>query len=105
MIALARMGTNQMRQLVRRTALRRVPREVLQRNVAVALGNTGDPEAVPALGELLASRFAIVRAHAAWALGQLATDAARTLLVAALAHETDSAVRAEITAAVSRTPG
>jgi len=102
LIALARLGTNQMRQLVKRTALRRVPREVLQRNVAIALGNTGDPAAVPALGELLASRFAIVRTHAAWALGQLG---ARALLDAALRVETDADVRAELTAAVSRTAG
>ncbi len=40
--ALAALGTNQMRHHVKRTALRRIPRDVLQRNVAVALGNTGD---------------------------------------------------------------
>jgi HEAT repeat protein len=50
---------------------------------------------------LLASRYAIVRAHAAWALGQLGDVAA---LEAALATETDPEVRAELTAAVSRTP-
>lgn len=101
LIALARLGTNQMRQLVKRTALRRVPREVLQRNVAIALGNTRDPAAIPAVAMLLASRYAIVRAHAAWALGQLGDVAA---LEAALATETDPEVRAELTAAVSRTP-
>ncbi len=105
LIALARMNTNQMRQLVRRTALRRVPREVLQRNVAIALGNAGDPDAVPVLGELLASRFSIVRLHAAWALGQLATPGARALLDGALDRETNAEVRAELTAAASRTPG
>ncbi len=100
LIALARLGTNQMRQLVKRTALRRVPREVLQRNVAIALGNTGDPAAIPALVELLASTYEIVRAHAAWALGQLGETAA---LAAALALETDPDVRSELSAAVSRT--
>lgn len=107
LVALARMNTNQMRQLVRRTALRRVPREVLQRNVAIALGNTGDPEAVPVLGELLGNRSAIVRAHAAWALGQFVarSSTARTLLDAALAGETDLDVRAELTAAASRSSG
>lgn len=102
LIALARMGTNQMRQLVRRTALRRVPREVLQRNVAIALGNTRDPAAIPALEHLLASRFPIVRSHAAWALGQLGAGA---ILDAHLAIETDPEVRAELTAAASRTTG
>ncbi len=100
LIALARMGTNQMRQLVKRTALRRVPREVLQRNVAIALGNTLDPAAIPALVDLLASNYAIVRAHAAWALGQLGALAP---LEATLAIETDPEVRTELRAAVSRT--
>lgn len=102
LIALARMGTNQMRQFVKRTALRRVPREVLQRNVAVALGNTGDPSAIPALQELLASPYPLVRAHAAWALGQLG---ATEILEAALVDEPDAITRDELTAAVSRTAG
>ncbi|MBA2541872.1 MAG: tRNA epoxyqueuosine(34) reductase QueG [Deltaproteobacteria bacterium] len=99
LIALARLGTNQMRQLVRRTALRRVPREVLLRNVAIALGNTGSAEAVTALVELLAHREPIVRSHAAWALGQLASDAARAALDAAALIETHPATLDEITSA------
>ena len=60
---------------MRRTALRRVPREVLLRNVAVALGNTGSPDALPALAALLGERAPLVRAHAVWALGQLGARA------------------------------
>jgi epoxyqueuosine reductase len=71
LIALASKGTNQLRQLVKRTALRRVSREVLLRNVAVALGNTGSPDAIPALAALLADRSPLVRAHAVWALRRL----------------------------------
>src|SRR5439155_1730959 len=71
LIALASKGANQLRQLVKRTALRRVSREVLLRNVAVALGNTGSADAVPALVALLAHRSPLVRAHAVWALGEL----------------------------------
>jgi len=71
LIALAGIGANQLRQLVKRTALRRISREVLLRNVAVALGNTGSPDAVPALVALLANRSALVRAHAIWALGHV----------------------------------
>jgi epoxyqueuosine reductase len=75
LIALAGKGANQLRQLVKRTAMRRVPREVMLRNVAIALGNTGDARAIPALVALLADRAPLVRAHAVWALGQLgATD-------------------------------
>ncbi len=68
---LARAGTNQLRQLVKRTALRRVPRRVLLRNVAVALGNTDSPDAIEPLLHLLRDSEPLVRAHAAWALGEL----------------------------------
>jgi epoxyqueuosine reductase len=71
LVALAAKGSNQLRQLVKRTAMRRAPRDVLLRNVAVALGNTGDRRAIPALVALLGHRAALVRGHAAWALGEL----------------------------------
>jgi epoxyqueuosine reductase len=73
---LARARTNQLRQLVKRTALRRVPRRVLLRNVAVALGNTGSPDAIDPLAHLLRDSEPLVRGHAAWALGELGADAA-----------------------------
>jgi epoxyqueuosine reductase len=56
---------------VKRTAMRRVPRDVLLRNVAIALGNTGSPDAIPALASLVGDRAPLVRLHAVWALGQL----------------------------------
>ena len=71
LVALAHKGANQLRQFVKRTALRRVPREVLLRNVAVALGNTGDATAIPPLVALLRETSALVREHAVWALGRL----------------------------------
>src|SRR5262245_2370601 len=63
LVALAGKGTNQLRQFVKRTALRRISREMLLRNVAVALGNTHDPAAVPALRALLEHRSPLVREH------------------------------------------
>jgi epoxyqueuosine reductase len=94
LIALAGKGANQLRQLVKRTALRRVPREVLMRNVAVALGNTGDARAIPALVALLADRVPLVRLHAVWALGQLEAPEARAVLAAHT--DEDPEVRAEL---------
>jgi epoxyqueuosine reductase len=96
LIALAGKGTNQIRQMVRRTALRRVPREVLLRNVAIALGNTRDASAIPALVHLLADDKPLVRVHAAWALGCLG---ARDELAFHIDHDPD--VRAEIAAALA----
>jgi epoxyqueuosine reductase len=97
LVALAARGANQLRQLVKRTAMRRVPRDVLLRNVAVALGNTGAAEAIPALAALVAHREPLVRGHAAWALGRLG---ARDVLETARATETDPFVQAELTAAL-----
>jgi epoxyqueuosine reductase len=74
LVALAHAPTNQLRQLTKRTAMRRIPRAVLLRNVAVALGNTRSPDAVPALVTLIAHREPLVRAHAAWALASIDPD-------------------------------
>jgi epoxyqueuosine reductase len=74
LVALAGKGANQLRQLAKRTALRRVPRDMLLRNVAVALGNTGDLRAIPALVALLGHRAPQVRGHAIWALGELGAE-------------------------------
>jgi epoxyqueuosine reductase len=101
LVALATRGANQLKRFVRRTALRRVPRPVLLRNVAVALGNTGAPEAIDALVALLGDPAPLVRGHAAWALGRLgAAELARTRL----AGERDPFVLDELTA-LPRTPG
>lgn len=99
LLALAALGANQGRHFVRRTALRRIPRDLLLRNVAVALGNTSAPEAIPALAALLEHKAPIVRAHAAWALGRFADPAARAALAARAAVEADPAVREELAAA------
>jgi epoxyqueuosine reductase len=70
LVRLAAIGANQLRQLVKRTAMRRISRESLQRNVAIALGNTGSPDAIPPLLALLSST-PVVRAHAVWSLRRL----------------------------------
>ncbi|HVG44855.1 MAG TPA: tRNA epoxyqueuosine(34) reductase QueG, partial [Longimicrobium sp.] len=53
--------------------IKRTKRRGLLRNVAVALGNWGSPEAVPALAVALNDEEALVRGHAAWALGRIGT--------------------------------
>jgi epoxyqueuosine reductase len=83
--------------------LRRAKRRGYLRNIAVALGNAADPSTAPALAECLHSEpEALVRMHAAWALGQLSTELARTELSKALGGEADPAVRAEIELALNR---
>jgi len=63
-------------------------RKYFQRNAAVALGNSGDREMVPPLAAAMEDPEELVRAHAAWALGQLGGAGARRALEAGLSRET-----------------
>jgi epoxyqueuosine reductase len=80
----------------RGSPIKRAKRRGFLRNVAVALGNSGDPRAVPALVDALSDGEPLVRGHAAWALGRLGGPAARRALTAAKATEREEWVRAEI---------
>ncbi|MEW5957359.1 MAG: tRNA epoxyqueuosine(34) reductase QueG, partial [Chloroflexota bacterium] len=53
------------------TPLRRTKRRGLLRNVAVALGNWGSPEALPVLAQALHDPEPLIREHAAWAISQI----------------------------------
>ena len=79
-----------------RSAIRRAKRRGLLRNVAVALGNSGNPEAITPLRVALRDPAPLVRNHAAWALGQFAEPEARLALQQHLAHEENEEVRAEV---------
>jgi epoxyqueuosine reductase len=82
--------------------IKRAKREGLQRNVAVALGNSGDRVAVPALIEALTTAAPLVRGHVAWALGHLGGPAATTALRERLVAEDDPWVREEIDLALDQ---
>jgi epoxyqueuosine reductase len=97
--------------------IRRARRAGFLRNVCVALGNRGEAAAVPALvGTLAGDPEPLVRAHAAWALGEIArligaesaecsvADIARALGRAAAGDAADD-VRAEARAALARSAG
>jgi len=85
----------QFRDRFRGSAIWRARRDGLLRNVCIALGNLADRRAVPALTGALRDRAALIRGHAAWALGQLAGQAARNQLELALRREDDPWVRDE----------
>src|SRR5438094_162662 len=84
-----------------KTAVARAKRRGLLRNTAVALGNSGNPDALPALAAALADPEPLVRGHAAWALGRLGGASARHALEAARERETDGGAAAEIGAALA----
>jgi epoxyqueuosine reductase len=84
------------RRRFRGSPISRAKRRGLLRNAAVALGNWGHPDAVPALAHALSDAEALIRGHAAWALGRVGNDDARSALEQALGTETDGWVRDEI---------
>ena len=78
---LARLNDTQFRNRFRGRALRRAKRDGFVRNVMVALGNTRNPAAVGVLRQaVLDDPSAVVRAHAAWALGTINDHGARSSL-------------------------
>jgi len=77
--------------------IKRAKRRGYLRNVSVALGNEGGPNAVLALTEaLLRDPEPLVRGHAAWALGRIGGKAAQAALETALGTEADEDVQKEI---------
>ncbi len=82
------------------SAIKRTKRRGLLRNVAVAMGNSGDRAMVPHLARCLKEEpEPLVRGHAAWALGVLGGGEARAALEAARGDE-DAFVRDEVQAAL-----
>tara|TARA_Y100001968_G_scaffold313537_1_gene337839 strand:- start:3254 stop:3766 length:513 start_codon:yes stop_codon:yes gene_type:complete len=81
--------------------IKRTKRRGLLRNVAVALGNSGDARVVPALVRCLEEEAEpLVRGHAAWALGRLAGAEAQAALQAARS-DSDAFVRSEVEEALA----
>jgi epoxyqueuosine reductase len=81
----------------RRSPLRRTKRRGYLRNIAVALGNLRSPAAILSLTQaLLFDNESLVRAHAAWALGQMHSESARQALEKAAEVENDAVVKLEI---------
>jgi epoxyqueuosine reductase len=106
LLPLLRIGAAQFRKWQQRSALRRIHRAELLRNVAVAIGNAGGEESLPALRDAFTEPSALVRAHVAWALGEIGLrhaqlrERTKTTLEDRLAIEEDEVVRREIVEAL-----
>ncbi len=96
LIPLLSITEDEFRERFRNSPIKRAKRRGLLRNVCIALGNLGDPVAVPALINALRHEEALVRGHAAWALGRIGGEEARAALQSALADEPEPEVRSEI---------
>jgi epoxyqueuosine reductase len=85
------------KQKYQRTPVLRAKRGGYLRNVCIALGNSGDREAVPVLEQVLSEEVEpLVRSSAAWALSRLGGSSTRETLCKALKAEMDPEVREEI---------
>jgi len=101
LIPLLSLTEEQFRERFRHSPIKRAKRRGLLRNVCVALGNSGDQRAVPALIAALHDAEPLVRGHAAWALGQLGGEQAQQSLEDALTSESDAEVQNEIRCALA----
>jgi epoxyqueuosine reductase len=95
------MSREEFLEATRGSAIRRAGYGGFLRNAAIALGNTRDPQGVPALARALSHEEAVVRGHAAWALGAIGDSRARPPLESRLDDERDIEVRDEIERALS----
>lgn len=83
-------------EIFRRSPMKRPKLAGLQRNAAVAMGNTAREKYTDPLIRSLDGGESLVRQHAAWALGRIGDEKGLAALRSALVCETDPAVRAEI---------
>ncbi|MGH9429010.1 MAG: epoxyqueuosine reductase, partial [Terriglobia bacterium] len=96
---LMRLTQDQFEERFRHSAVRRAKYAGFLRNVAVALGNSRDAGATKVLAQALEHEEPLVRAHVAWALGEIGGEDCYRALQESLKRETDPAVLEEIRAA------
>jgi epoxyqueuosine reductase len=87
LVELIRISPKEFKQRFRNSPILRATRDGFVRNVAVALGNSRSKDAIQSLTTALQDQSPLVRSHAAWALGQIGSDAALQGLRAALSQE------------------
>jgi len=96
LIELMELDEEGFRSRFRKSPVKRIKRRGLLRNVAVALGNSGQMEAVPALTEALSDPEPLIRSHAVWALGELLGKEVLVAVESCLMEETDALVLNEV---------
>ena len=101
LIELLEMGEEEFRARYRHSPVKRAKLQGMQRNAAIALGNIGDPSAVAALTNALNGQYELVRGHAAWALGRIGGERARSALSKRREAEEVEWVREEIAEALA----
>jgi epoxyqueuosine reductase len=75
-------------------------KKYFQRNAAIALGNTGLAEHIPGLDRAMDNPEELVRGYAAWGIGRIGGEKARSILKRRLNKESSNYVVSEIRAAL-----
>jgi len=84
------------RERFRKSPVRRTGRAGLLRNVAIAMGNSGEAGFIPALVHALEDHEPLVRGHAAWALARLCPQHRRGEIIGQLRYHADRETHAEV---------
>lgn len=82
--------------------IKRIKRRGLLRNVAVAIGNSGNTQAVPILLKVLDDEEPLIRAHVVWALGELSGPEVLPAIREKLNNESEEIVLKELERVVVR---
>jgi epoxyqueuosine reductase len=96
LIPLVRITQSEFKERFQKSPIYRATRNGFVRNVVIALGNSGEVEAIPALESALTDESAVVRASAAWALSKVSPESARRILPVIRKREQDPMVLQEI---------
>lgn len=94
---LAALDDTAFREVFSGSPIKRTGRDRFVRNVCIAIGNSGEPDLVPALVQLLGDASPLVRGAAIWALGRLDKDRFAAESARHLEAEDDPQVRLEWT--------
>ena len=96
LIELMCLNDEDFRKRFKKSPVKRTKRRGLLRNVAVALGNSGNLSAVGPLIDALSDHEPLIRAHVVWALGELLGKKALPQLNKILTNEEEDIVKDEI---------
>ena len=98
LIDLIQISKEEFNRMFKGSPIKRIKRKGLLRNVAIALGNSGNMHAIPPLLEVLGDEESLIRAHAVWALGELSGPEILTVMYGKLINEREEIVLKELEA-------
>jgi epoxyqueuosine reductase len=96
LVPILEMNQETFSKVYRNSPIKRAKLMGLKRNACVALGNSGDPNAIGPLAKALKNEEPIVKIHAAWALGRIGGKEAHKVLLEESNNKNITEVKEEI---------